>query len=103
MKTLMEYSWPGNVRELENVIERAVILTSSSTLSFDPAWLVPETKDEASPEDGGTLADAEKRHILRALEKTQWRISGRGGAAEQLGMKPSTLRSRMEKLGVRRE
>ncbi len=91
------------MRELENVIERAMILTNGSTLSFDPAWLVPEAKDFAQPMvEEGTLADAERRHILRALEKAEWRISGRGGAAEQLGLKPSTLRSRMEKLGVKR-
>jgi transcriptional regulator with GAF, ATPase, and Fis domain len=50
-----------------------------------------------------TLADIEKRHVLRVLEKTQWQVAGRGGAAEQLGLKPSTLRSRMEKLGLQRE
>jgi DNA-binding NtrC family response regulator len=103
LKKLLAYSWPGNVRELENVIERASILTAGDTLSLDPAWLVPESKDsESIPGDEGTLAEAERRHIVRALEKTHWRIAGRGGAAEQLGLKPSTLRSRMEKLGVRR-
>ncbi len=110
MEILMTYSWPGNVRELENVIERAVILTTGSALAFDPAWLVPEAQDSAllnaegvgAVVEEGTLADVERRHILQVLEKTRWRIAGRGGAAEQLGLKPSTLRSRMEKLGVRR-
>ncbi len=111
MKDLMRYSWPGNVRELENVIERAAILTTGSTLAFDPGWLIPETPDPATTTmaaggggvvEEGTLADLERRHILRVLEETQWRIAGRGGAAEQLGLKPSTLRSRMGKLGLRR-
>ncbi len=110
MRQLMSYSWPGNVRELENVIERAVILTTGSSLAFDPAWLVPETAGAArtvAEADLGvaekrTLADVERSHILEVLEKTHWQIAGRGGAAEELGLNPSTLRSRMEKLGVRR-
>ena len=110
MTKLMDYSWPGNVRELENVVERAVILTTGNVLSFDTAWFVPEAEAPAPSRAGGfvgvveegSLADVEKRHILQVLEKTQWRIAGRGGAAERLGLKPSTLRSRMEKLGVRR-
>ena len=111
MRELMRYSWPGNVRELENVIERATILAAGNILAFDRAWLIPEAPDSAtrtiastSDEAGrGTLAEMEKRHILRVLEKTQWQIAGRGGAAEQLGLNPSTLRSRMEKLGLHRE
>lgn len=96
------------MRELENVIERAVILSTGKTLSFDRAWLTPEEAAPASASaeragEEGTLAEMEKRHIRRALEKSQWRIAGKGGAAEQLGLKPSTLRSRMDKLGLERE
>jgi DNA-binding NtrC family response regulator len=109
-RKLMGYTWPGNVRELENVIERAVILTTGKVLAIDPAWLVPEgeraSRSNAAGGVGtladGTLADAERRHIRLVLDKVEWRIAGRGGAAEQLGLKPSTLRSRMEKLGLKR-
>ncbi|HEY7698412.1 MAG TPA: helix-turn-helix domain-containing protein, partial [Vicinamibacteria bacterium] len=90
--------------------KEAVILTTGNVLSFDAAWFVPEAGAPAPSRAGGfvdvveegSLADVERRHILQVLEKTQWRIAGRGGAAERLGLKPSTLRSRMEKLGVRR-
>ncbi|MGH9324472.1 MAG: helix-turn-helix domain-containing protein [Vicinamibacteria bacterium] len=110
MSQLMRYSWPGNVRELENVIERAAILATGNALAVDEAWLTPEAKDRntrlagsvAETTEGGTLAEMERRHILRVLEKSQWQIAGKGGAAEQLGLKPSTLRSRMEKLGLQR-
>jgi transcriptional regulator with GAF, ATPase, and Fis domain len=99
--SLQEYSWPGNVRELENVVERAVILATGSALVIDPAWLASEAA-QAETVDDGTLTSVERRHILRVLEKSRWRIAGKGGAAEQLGLKPSTLRSRMEKLGLHR-
>jgi transcriptional regulator with GAF, ATPase, and Fis domain len=79
MRELMRYSWPGNVRELENVVERAAILATGNTLAFDRAWLIAEAQDSATPttasagdEAGeGTLADMEKHHILRVLEKTR--------------------------------
>jgi formate hydrogenlyase transcriptional activator len=104
MRKLSSYSWPGNVRELENVIERAVILTTGNLLAFDATWLISEAASPApsAAVEEGTLAEIERRHILQVLEGVQWRIAGRGGAAEQLGLKPSTLRSRMEKLGLRR-
>jgi formate hydrogenlyase transcriptional activator len=96
---LAGYAWPGNVRELQNVIERAVILARSSLVRVDPqslaAALVP-------PESTDNLVETERRHILRVLESSQWRIYGRNGAADQLGMNPSTLRSRMKKLGLNR-
>jgi len=99
------YSWPGNVRELQNVIERAVILSSGPEL--DPAALtLPQRgvdQPPSGPEGGATsLADAERRAILAALAATNWRISGRGGAAERLGLKPTTLHGKMKRLGITR-
>jgi DNA-binding NtrC family response regulator len=99
MRALIRYSWPGNVRELENVLERAVILTKGATLAFDDVRL---DEDAGGAAKGDTLAAMERRHIEQVLEKTGWRVAGKGGAAEKLGLKPSTLRSRMERLGVQR-
>jgi transcriptional regulator with GAF, ATPase, and Fis domain len=97
MDALRAYSWPGNVRELRNVIERAVILAESSTLR------VPLAPPPGSPPDAPrTLADAERQHILAALHKTGWRIRGPDGAAQLLGVKPTTLESRLKKLGIAR-
>jgi len=97
MDALQRYSWPGNVRELRNVIERAVILAESSTLR------VPLAPPPGSPADRPrTLADAERQHILAALHKTGWRIRGPDGAAQLLGVKPTTLESRLKKLGIER-
>ncbi|MCU0257361.1 MAG: sigma 54-interacting transcriptional regulator [Vicinamibacterales bacterium] len=101
---LRAYQWPGNVRELQNVIERAVILAShpligAEDLGLPSARAVPR----AEPGPGAlTLADAERHAILEALEATSWRISGRGGAAERLALKPTTLHAKMKKLGIRR-
>lgn len=95
METLSHYSWPGNVRELENFMERAVILTR------DRALHVPELKAPAATgEDHITLEAAEREHILRALRETGWVIGGRHGAATRLGLKRTTLQSRMQKLGI---
>jgi transcriptional regulator with GAF, ATPase, and Fis domain len=98
---LATYHWPGNVRELENVLERAFITTPDSTLRLaEPLWT--ETL-EALPVGATTaLVDVERAHILGLLRANKWRIEGRNGAAMALGLKPSTLRSRMQKLGVRR-
>jgi transcriptional regulator with GAF, ATPase, and Fis domain len=98
---LATYHWPGNVRELENVLERAFITTPDSTLRLaEPLWT--ETL-EALPVGATTaLVDVERAHILGLLRANKWRIEGRKGAATALGLKPSTLRSRMQKLGVRR-
>jgi transcriptional regulator of acetoin/glycerol metabolism len=98
---LATYHWPGNVRELENVLERAFITTPDNTLRLsEPLWTEPL---EARPAAATTaLADVERAHILRLLRANKWRIEGRKGAAMALGLKPSTLRSRMQKLGVRR-
>ena len=98
LRALQQYQWPGNVRELRNVIERAMILASGPSLRID----LPGAA--AAPVARGltTLAEAEYEHIQRVLEATGGRIRGAGGAAEILGLKPTTLESRMAKLGLRR-
>jgi transcriptional regulator with GAF, ATPase, and Fis domain len=97
MNALQNYHWPGNVRELENVLERAVINSSGSKLR-----LVDELKTQQkdlSPTQK-TLEAVERDHIVRILEQTQWKVSGKNGAAEILGLNRSTLRARMRKLGI---
>jgi formate hydrogenlyase transcriptional activator len=96
MDALQRHSWPGNVRELRNVIEHGAILTTGDTLR------VP-ILDDAAPAGAPTptLSDSERELILRALETTGWRIKGPKGAAAALGLNPSTLYSRMKKLGIR--
>jgi formate hydrogenlyase transcriptional activator len=98
LAALAEYSWPGNVRELENLIERAVILSSGTTLQIPLAELRPGPALTPST----TLESAERQHILRVLEETGWRIAGPGGAAERLAMKRTTLQSKIKKLGIER-
>src|SRR5262249_25448036 len=100
MSALTHYHWPGNIRELENLIERAVILTSGPALEVSLSELKPAAAIKMTPVP--TLEDAEREHILRALEETDWVISGPQGAAARLGMKRSTLQSRMQKLGISR-
>jgi transcriptional regulator with GAF, ATPase, and Fis domain len=101
--------WPGNVRELRNVIERAVITSRDGRLNLDRALGAPAPVPPGEPDGGGAictvrdLEDLERRNLLRALERTGWKVSGKDGAAALLGMKPSTLNSRMKALRVRRE
>jgi PAS domain S-box-containing protein len=90
------YTWPGNVRELKNVIERAMILTRGNVLRIE----LPE--NEAPTGNAATLREMEREHILATLARTGWKVRGKNGAAEALGMKPSTLESRMAKLGIKR-
>jgi formate hydrogenlyase transcriptional activator len=102
MAALVAWSWPGNVRELENFIERAVILTPGSTLRAPLAEL------EKVEEEGSTISDqrlhaAEREHILRVLRETKGMIGGIGGAAEKLGLKRTTLNSKLRKLGIERD
>ena len=95
MNKLQRHSWPGNIRELRNVIEHSVILTSGDTLK------IPVLMDhQVLQAEATTLADVEREHIVKTLEKTGWRIRGVKGAAQRLGLKPSTLYSRMEKLQI---
>ena len=105
---LEAYSWPGNVRELESVIQRTLIVGTDSVLRLEeplggdvePMTSYPALGAfEASPTD---LRSAEKAHILAVLDNVSWKISGADGAADQLGLPPSTLRSRMKKLGIAR-
>jgi chemotaxis protein methyltransferase CheR len=103
MDDLKAYPWPGNVRELENVIERAVIVTPGNMLQLAAPLEVP-TSTSGNPPDTPikTLSELEKDHILQVLRKTNWNISGSGGAAELLGLNSSTLRGRMRKHDIRR-
>ncbi len=101
MQNLLDYPWPGNVRELENVIERAVILSSAGTLQI-PELRHPVNHHARKPQDLQSLAAIEKAHIIKVLEHTEWRIAGEQGAATILQMHPNTLRSRISKLGIRR-
>jgi PAS domain S-box-containing protein len=96
MQELQAHSWPGNVRELANVIERAVIQTQGSVLQVDQF----EPPGDAVPTQ--TLEEVERDYIIRTLENTGWRIEGKYGAARILGLNPSTLRTRMLKLGIHR-
>jgi len=100
METLCRYRWPGNVRELENLVERAVILSQGTDLCVPLGELKTTAPDDPQPLT--TLQAAERSHILHALGKTNWVISGPSGAAALLGMKRSTLQSRMVKLGISR-
>jgi formate hydrogenlyase transcriptional activator len=97
LKAFQAYSWPGNVRELRNVIERYLILNPGPVFRAE----VPES-DESPSLVGQNLDDVERRHIQQVLQKTRWRIRGKGGAAEHLGLKPTTLEARMKKLGIAR-
>ena len=113
---MQSYRWPGNVRELQNVIERAVILAPGPVLEIgeelrwgpglgttkpapEPA---PESLNADQPRPEKTLVEVERTHIRRVLEQTGWRIAGASGAARILGLNPSTLRSRIKKLGIRK-
>ena len=103
MDALAHYPWPGNVRELQNVIERAVILSSGTTLQVPLADL--QSTDVSGSEPASevvTLTDAEREHILDALRETRWVLGGPKGAAARLGMKRSTLHWKIKKLGITR-
>lgn len=94
MEDLKQRPWPGNVRELRNVIEHSVIMTTGETLA------VTAGPDQSITTPPVTLAECERQHIIQTLERTQWTIKGPEGAAELLGLQPSTLYSRMRKLGI---
>jgi transcriptional regulator with GAF, ATPase, and Fis domain len=97
MEVLQSYSWPGNVRELNNVIEHAMILSKDKSLRVHLPKLGSLETDATQD-----LQDMERRHIQAVLEKTGWRLSGGGGAAEALGLKRTTLHEKMKKLGIKR-
>jgi len=97
MNALQDYHWPGNVRELENVLERAVINSSGPKLRLVDELKKPQ-KDLSTTQK--TLEAVERDHIVRILEQTQWKVNGKNGASEILGLNRSTLRARMRKLGI---
>jgi formate hydrogenlyase transcriptional activator len=100
MAALMRWNWPGNIRELENFLERAVILTRTSVLYAPIAELTGEEK--AADSENRSLVGAEREHILRILRESNGRISGPDGAAVRLGLKRTTLNSKLKKLGITR-
>ena len=97
MAALQQYSWPGNIRELRNVVERAMIMGTGRRLTF----CLPATST-ASTRRSPKLVDVEREHIRTVLESTGWRVRGVGGAAERLGLRPTTLETRLAKLGLTR-
>jgi transcriptional regulator with GAF, ATPase, and Fis domain len=97
MDALKRYAWPGNCRELGNIIEHAMITSSGGTLNVRPPKVQTELAASAM-----TLEEVDRRHILAVLAKTGWRITGKNGAAELLGLKRSTLQAKMKKLGIQR-
>jgi DNA-binding NtrC family response regulator len=118
MERLRRYDWPGNVRELKNVIERAVILSKGSTLSLDLSLPVAPD-DDGTPSSAGNggaaghagppavrteaeMKEEQRRNIIAALETAGWRVSGKEGAAQLLGIKATTLADRMRALGIER-
>jgi Nif-specific regulatory protein len=123
MDRFVNYSWPGNVRELQNIIERSVVVSSGRSLDVDPALMAPAAPDslpslgqaaapigrgvgrgttDPAPSGLATLEDIERNHIMATLERTRWVVEGPSGAARILKLHPNTLRSRMQKLGIRR-
>jgi formate hydrogenlyase transcriptional activator len=110
MSVLVAYHWPGNIRELQNLVERAVILSTGPVLNVplrdlqsQPQAAVPANSTaNGRPRKIETLEDVERRHVLETLDATDWVVGGPKGAAVMLGLKRSTLQVRMEKLGIRR-
>ena len=102
MDKLKAYDWPGNIRELENLIERATILTNGDTLLI-PGFESGNQKEKSAIANKNLSLDTiQRNHILNMLEKCDWKISGPNSASEVLDMKPSTLRDKMKKLGIKK-
>ncbi len=99
LRELQQYPWPGNVRELRNLIERAVIVATDTRLVVP----VPHLGQRPTPQAAMTLSALEMDHIRSVLASTNWRVRGAGGAAQRLGLKPTTLESRMARLGLARK
>jgi PAS domain S-box-containing protein len=103
IEALQQYDWPGNVRELQNVVERAAVISTGTVLELPEGWQALKGEQPTERDDRSvTLKELERDHIVRVLQRTHWRIEGGRGAAAILGINPSTLRSRMQKLGIQR-
>jgi PAS domain S-box-containing protein len=100
MDELINYNWPGNIRELENIIERSVIITQGNKLNLSDS--LSSSTIKFNNEEITTIEENEKNHILKALEFTNWKISGETGAAKLLGIKRTTLEARIKKLNIKR-
>jgi len=105
LKKLMNYDFPGNIRELENIVERAIILSPGKKLNLQSNLLtsVEEDSSVAPNDDFPSFEEMQKNHILEALEKTKWRVTGPKGAARLLRLNDRTLMSKMRRLGINRE
>ncbi len=106
MDALTAYDWPGNVRELRNIVERAMILSPGTALELGAGFLAQIGAKRAAPRadkpQRQNLRDVEREHIVNVLEACNWKVRGKDGAAERLGLKRTTLQSRMKKLGIKR-
>jgi formate hydrogenlyase transcriptional activator len=106
MDALIAYDWPGNVRELRNIVERAMILSPGTRLELEDSFAgrhrTTHVSSQAHEQQSENLEDAQRTHIVRVLEDCGWKVRGKGGAAERLGLKRTTLQSRMKKLGIQR-
>jgi formate hydrogenlyase transcriptional activator len=101
MELLAGYDWPGNVRELTNLLERAVILCDSEVLQKEHIGISPRRSGHET--ELTTLEEAERRHILKALEETNWVVGGANGAAKRLNLNRTTLLAKMKKLGIEKK
>jgi len=102
MSALARYDWPGNIRELQNLIERSMILTKGPVLRVPLDELKPHAAHAQGNARPRTLQEAEREHVLAALEESHWVLGGANGAAARLGMNRSTLQFRLKKLGIAR-
>jgi formate hydrogenlyase transcriptional activator len=100
MKKLSSWHWPGNIRELENFIERSVILTHGPALQVPVGELTHNTNGSPAAASSATIDSSEREKILRILKETKGRVAGADGAAARMGIKRTTLISRMKKLGI---
>jgi len=96
MENLINYPWPGNIRQLRNIIERAMIISSGPDLKIE----MPGISSERAPLEIKEMDEVERNHISHILNLTNWRIRGKAGAAKILGLKPTTLESRIKKLAI---
>ena len=103
MRQLKRYRWPGNIRELDGIVQRALISNAGPIVELAEPLLGNDDDDQGIRIVSSTIADlklVERDHIVAVLDQTRWKISGANGAASQLGIPPSTLRSKMKKLGI---